>query len=49
MTETQISDLEIQLLKFVNRVIAREEKATAAEVEALPAVAVALAEIHKLY
>lgn len=48
MTTQQIEHVEQQLIRFIDRVVDGEEKATQAEIAALPGVASALATIHEL-
>lgn len=48
MTGEQIKHVEEQLISFIDRVVAEKEKATPAEIAALPKVALALARIHEL-
>lgn len=48
MTSQQLTHVEEQLIKFIDRVVKEEKKATPAEIAALPKVASALAQIHAL-
>lgn len=48
MTDQQIKHVEEQLISFIDRVVAEKEKATPAEIAALPKAAFALEKIHRL-
>lgn len=48
MTATQIEHVEQQLISFIDTVIKKEERATPAEIAALPGIALSLAALHKL-
>lgn len=48
MTDQDIKHVEKQLISFIDRVAAEKEKATPAEIAALPEEAFALARIHEL-
>lgn len=48
MTTTQIEHIENQLIKFIDAVVEKGERATQAEIAALPEIALSLVEIQKL-
>lgn len=48
MEKGQIEHVESKLIEFIDEVVDKKQRATSTEVEALPEVAHALAEIHKL-
>jgi len=48
VTNQQIEHIEKQMICFIDCVIDKEEKATPAEIAALPEVTLALAKIHQI-
>lgn len=48
MTSQQMDHVEKQLIRFIDNVVEKGEKATPAEIAALPEAAFALAKIHEL-
>lgn len=48
ITDQQIAHVEEQLIRFIDRVVDKDENATSAEIAALPEVTLALATIHRV-